>query len=151
MTFLSIIFIGAVATLAMTLVTELSFRIMNRPYHVVRILGNMLRFTMTTPLNAKPIPQLVLAGVLHLTIGILFAFLYQSLGMWLFSWSLAAQAITYGASISLLAIGGWQMFFDLHPGPPPLSRPVYLAIIGLGHMAFAFTLVAVMGSGMLSF
>ena len=151
MTHLFISLAGIVATLAMTIFAELAFLLMNRPYHVVRVLANMMRFKSTTPLNAKPFPELILAGILHFAIGILFAYGYRSFAIWVSAWSLPAQAMTFGIFIGIIAIAGWRIFFKFHPGPPPVYLPVYLSIIGVGHLVFAFTLLGVMSSVLFSF
>jgi hypothetical protein len=70
---LKIVFAGIVATSAMSAFTEIGFRILRRPYHVIRILGNMMLFRKETPLTKKPsLPILLSSNLLHYAIGVFF-------------------------------------------------------------------------------
>lgn len=143
MTNLNVIVAGIVATAVMTIFTELFFPLLKRNYHVVRILANMIRLQPVTPMNEKPQPQMIVAGVVHYAIGILFAFLYRSFVMWVPDWSPSLQAFVFGILIAVVAIGGWRLFFDLHPGPPPVSLTDYLGVIAIGHLLLSFTLAGI--------
>lgn len=139
---LPIIIYGVIATAVMTLFTEVTFRMLNRPYHVVRILANMLRFQQVTPVQTKPQPQMIMAVVLHYFIGVLFAIGYLPLVSWLPDWSATMHALLYGVLLAFIAIGGWSLFFDLHPGPPKVNLGQYLTTIGVGHLFLAGALAA---------
>lgn len=137
MSTLQIIIYGVIATAVMTLFTEVTFRAINRPYHVVRILANMLRFQHVTPVLNKPQPHMIVAIVLHYFIGVLFALGYLPLVSWFPDWSATTHALVYGVLIAFIAIGGWSLFFDLHPGPPQVNLRQYLITIGIGHLFLA--------------
>jgi hypothetical membrane protein len=134
---------GIVATLMMTVFTEIVFRLLKRKYHVIRILANMIRFQRVTPLQDTPQPHMLIAGVMHFLIGVFFALMFRSFVTWVPDWSPSLQAMVFGIFIGLIAIGGWRLFFDLHPGPPSVSLPEYLGVIGLGHLVLSFTLAGI--------
>ena len=140
MTHLKLVMAGVVSTAAMTLFTEIVFSLLKRNYHVIRVLANMIRFDKVTPTHATPQPQMIIAGVVHYFIGIIFAFLYSSFIVWVPDWSPSIKALAFGVLIGLIAVGGWRLFFDLHPGPPAVSLPDYLSVIALGHFVLSFVL-----------
>jgi len=128
---------GIAGTAGMSLFTSLVFQAANRPYRVVKILGNMLQFRNPTFILQKvPTKFYQLAIVVHYTIGIVFAIGYHYFVHANGNATLSASII-YGAIIGVIAIVGWWLFFKIHPGPPEVHRPLYLATIGLGHIILA--------------
>jgi hypothetical protein len=128
---------GIAGTAAMTLFTSLVFRASNRPYSVVKILGNMLQFRNPTFILQKvPTKFYQLATVVHYTIGIVFAIGYYYL-IHATENQTVTGAVLYGIVIGVIAIVGWRLFFELHPGPPAVNLLLYLATIGIGHIILA--------------
>jgi len=132
--------IGILSTLAMTLFTESVFAIIKRPYHVVRILGNMLLFNRATNLRSVPPRSMVLiANFIHYAIGIIFTFGFHGLVTGKAE-SLLIGSLFYGVLIGVVAVIGWRLFFHIHPGPPPVELHVYLLVIALGHVVLSLTI-----------
>src|SRR5689334_2459221 len=124
----SIIFAGIGATLAMTIFTDVAFRLLNRPYYVLQVLADMAG-SQSTSVKVESLLKLILAIVVHFSIGVLFAYGYQSFAVWVPDWSTLMQGLAYGAFIGVIAVGGWTACFDIHPHPPYVYLPVYLTIV----------------------
>jgi hypothetical protein len=141
---------GVAGTACMSLFTMIAFRAFNRPYRVVKILGNMLRFKYpTSVLEKTPAIFYLLATMVHYAIGAMFG-----IGYWYFLYITGSPSLPmsflYGVIISLVAMLGWRLFFRLHPGPPKVDLRVYLKTIGLGHMLLTlvmFLFFSIMLSG----
>jgi hypothetical protein len=128
---------GIAGTVAMTLFTSLVFRVANRPYRVVKILGSMLQFrSRTFVLQKVPTRFFQLATIVHYTIGIVFAIGYHYF-VHTTGNRAASGSVIYGILIGIIAIAGWRLFFEIHPGPPEVDLPLYLGTIGVGHIILA--------------
>jgi hypothetical protein len=131
---------GILGTVAMTLCTEIAFRLLKRPYHVVRILARMLQGR-SIPSDGTLRPgTYLLASFLHYAIGVAFSFGYQ----WLVFRNILSPgvfpALLFGAFIGLIGITGWRIFFAIHPLPPNVSLKQYLPAIWVGHIVLAFVM-----------
>lgn len=131
-----IIMAGIIATLSMTLFVELTALVSRKPFHVIRILANMLRFDKDFNRKQKRMIFIV-ATILHYGIGVGFAYCYDlSLESDLLtaSWK---DALLFGAGAGTVGIIVWRIFFAIHPNPPKINLVQYLAVIWLGHLVFA--------------
>ncbi len=131
-----IIMAGIIGTLAMTLFVELIARLSGKPFRVIRVLAEMLRFG--RDLNRSQRRTLFVgATILHYAIGVSFAFCYRLaidhdiLGP---TWK---DALLFGAAAGLVGIAGWRLFFAIHPKPPEINLFQFLTVIWLGHLVFA--------------
>lgn len=128
---------GIIATFAMTLFIELICATIKKPFHVVSILSDMLRFGKSDMPDRKKKLIYVAALVLHYLIGVLFACGFKlclEANVLESNWS---HALIFGAAVGLIGVIGWRIFFAVHPKPPALNLFHYLTVIWLGHMIFS--------------
>jgi len=128
---------GILGTAAMTIFTAVSFRLLKKPFHVVRILANMMRFEPTTVTDKPPLVTYAMANLLHYGIGVGFAFGYHRLVAEGILGPNILYALLFGAFVGALGIIGWRIFFAVHPSPPAVSFKHYLPVIWLGHLLLA--------------
>lgn len=133
------IFAGLAGTFFMSAFTEIAFIVLKKDYHVVRILGNMFMFRKTTPLQSTPPPGIYITALaVHYAVGIVFAYMYY----WLRDEDILNVTTLhwyhFGICIATIAILGWKLFFEVHPGPPTVQLKYYLPVIWLGHIILAF-------------
>jgi hypothetical protein len=132
---------GIAATLGMSAFTAVGFYLVRAPYHVIRILGNMMRFKKVTPLmDIPPMSVYILTIIVHYTIGILFAISFALILRYDILDNSMIQSLFFGMVIGTIGIGGWKIFFSLHPAPPPVLLKNYLPVIWLGHLVMAIVL-----------
>src|SRR5688572_5077251 len=121
---------GIVGTALMTAVMYTLAYFAGDQFKVVKVLGTMLTFQTTDERWLSNAPSAIRVGIVaHYLVGIGFAFFYQSL------WnSDALQASVLNATVMGFLNGvvgsiGWKIFFAIHPNPPMIKLPVYLAAI----------------------
>jgi len=118
---------GVAGTAVMTGFVYLVSYVFKTNCKVVWVLGNMLS-------RKYPIPVGILA---HYMIGVFFSIIYTIL------WSngvgspTLGSGLVFGALNGLFAMGFWYSFIKLHPHPPALNVPVYVTVIGTGHLFFS--------------
>lgn len=139
---LTSILAGLAGTLAMTSFAEIMAHLLKKPYFVVIILATMLPFR--RDLSPPKATTYIGATILHYAIGVGFAYAY----LWLMQEGVITNdtptALLYGVAIGIIAIIGWRLFFAIHPNPP-LVKPIYFAMIWLGHIV-----LSIIGAGVFS-
>ena len=131
---LTSILAGLAGTLAMTSFAEITAHLLKKPYFVVIILATMLPFK--KDLSPPKASTYILATILHYAIGVGFAYAY----LWLMLKGIITNntltALLYGIAIGIIAIIGWRVFFAIHPNPPRI-KPIYFAMIWMGHIVLS--------------
>lgn len=129
---------GIAGTLLMTLFMDVASLVTRYNFHVPSILGTMV--TMETKPSGQvsdSIVSKIWGYILHYTIGIFFALLYQNLlqdGIMPDSYG---YALLFGTMAGLAASIFWYLFLRLHPLSPVVRLPLYILFIFLGHLVFA--------------
>ncbi|HEY0741851.1 MAG TPA: hypothetical protein VGD40_10325 [Chryseosolibacter sp.] len=131
-----IIMAGIIGTLTMTLFIEVVARVSGKPFRVIHILADMLRFGQEFN-HGQRRRIFFLATILHYAIGVGFAFCYNFLLDSKYISSSWGDAVLFGASAGIVGILGWRLFFVVHPDPPVMNLFQYLTVIWLGHLVFA--------------
>jgi hypothetical protein len=127
---------GILGTLIMTLFVEIIAHIIRKPFHVVSILSHMLRFGKDLKPASKGIIYII-ALLVHYGIGILFSCCFDlCLNYNLIEMHLS-NALIFGGFAGLIGIGGWRIFFAIHPAPPKIILSQYLTTIWVGHILYA--------------
>jgi hypothetical protein len=141
MNILGPLFAGLFGTYVMSLFTEFAFNIVNRDYHVVKILGNMLMVRKNEISIVHPPAEIyTMAVFLHYTIGGLFAYVYY----WTKTHAILIDTVDdvfFATAIATLAISGWRVFFAFHPNPPPVQLKYFLPIIWIGHIILSMIFI----------
>lgn len=145
MILLEIIFIGWMATLAMTLFMRLCDWISPRNLNVINILSNMLPGVLDRSKEADPVRYKPLAIIVHYGIGIFFVLCYH---LWRITEGNAGDvSVTepwiLGFILGTIGVAGWVLFLRVHPAPlPTVPWEIYLVCIFIGHIIFAFAMKA---------
>lgn len=132
---IDVIIAGLAGTALMTGFVYLVSYVFNTNCKVVWVLGNMLS-------RKHPIPVGLFA---HYLIGVFFSIIYSILwsnGVGSPTWD---SSLVFGALNGLFAMCFWYCFIKLHPHPPVLNLPVYLIVIGTGHLFFSAGVVLCYG------
>jgi len=135
---------GIAGTAIMTGFVYLLSLLAHKNWRVIHVLAAVLS---GPRLQVQPLPytrgQLVMAGIVHYAIGILFAIAYRKLvDAGIASYSFASAAL-YGVAIGVLAMLVWRLTFALRYKPPGVQLSSYLPVIGSGHILFSLTMLVV--------
>lgn len=139
-----IILEGIAGTAFMTAVMYTLAYFAGDQFKVVKVLGTMLTFQTTEDRWLSNATSAIVVGVIaHYLVGIGFAFVYQ----WLWSDNLVGATMLNATWMGFLngVVGavGWRIFFFIHSKPPRIALPLYLTAIAIGHIFFAYGILAV--------
>jgi hypothetical protein len=134
-----IVFQGIIATVLMTLWVNAIAWISRQPLYVITILGTMLTGQAGKEKKlSDTFASLFIGTIVHFGVGISFAALFE----WLVhSGHLIPgllQVFLFGVVIGAVAVIVWSAFLRWHPNPPYLPISLYLPVIFVGHIIFAF-------------
>ncbi|MCK8492196.1 MULTISPECIES: hypothetical protein [Spirosoma] len=139
---IDIILAGVAGTAIMTAFMYGMTFVTKRVMKVVKILGTMLTFRTSPDGKLSDTPRAISIGIIaHYAIGVLFAFIYNSL------WSRGVgrpdfeSGIWLGIGSGVAAIAFWYSFFAIHPNPPAISLKHYLVTLFLAHIVFTYGVI----------
>lgn len=128
---------GSIGTTLMTLFMYLMSYFTHHYMKVTKILGTMITFADHREQSIKDRQFSSMLGVLlHYLIGILFMVAYFSL------WEVGIgnpdflTGVLFGFLSGVIAVVVWYTFFKIHPNPPEIALPLYLAALFVAHFVF---------------
>ncbi|SEL53667.1 hypothetical protein SAMN04488505_102491 [Chitinophaga rupis] len=136
---------GIAGTAVMTGFAYLLSFLANKNWRVIHVLAAVLS---GPRLQVQPLPytrtRLIIAGVVHYVIGVLFAIAYRMLvDAGVVSYTFTSAAL-YGVAIGVLAMLVWRITFALRYKPHGVQLSSYLPVIGSGHILFSLVMMVVL-------
>jgi hypothetical protein len=129
---------GIFGTLIMTLFMIAASVFTGYNFQVPAILGSMATFqTRPSGAPARSRASLLIGNILHYTIGVFLAFVYEIYILKAGVSNTFSNAILYGIIAGCCAVLFWFTFIKLHPLAPAIKLSLYLFFIFIGHLFFA--------------
>ncbi len=129
---------GIFGTFIMTLFMIAASVFTGHNFRVPAILGSMATFqNKPSGTPARSGISLLTGNILHYTIGVFLAFVYEIYILKAGLSNTFSNAMLYGIIAGCCAVLFWFTFIKLHPMAPAIKLSLYLFFIFIGHLFFA--------------
>lgn len=146
---LKIVTSGILGTLLMTLFSYVCGQLFSKEFGEPKLL-NALLYRASNHKN-KTVTHALLGWILHLCIGIVFAFFLYSYFEWKnrFGWRESLpnlyMAAILGFLLGLLGVMGWTVLLKIHHSPPKIELPEFYIQLVVAHIIFGLGTVLSFG------
>ncbi|NNE76874.1 MAG: hypothetical protein HKN31_07350 [Pricia sp.] len=132
---------GLVGTTLMTIFSYVCGQIFSKEFGEPKLLNKLLDRLPSWDHNVED--RSPIGWILHITIGIVFAWIIHSYLIWMHQPPVWLMGVTMGFVLGIIGVMGWAILLNFHPSPPKLQLPEFYIQLIVAHIIFGMGVILV--------